>query len=190
MVDNIQQGYSPKNVANDAQAVAFRQGKNALTWDGIWMMNEWAKVKSLDWGAAPMPTIGDQQAVWASSHNFTVTTQAQKDPNKLQASKVFISWISDQSIEWAKAGQIPARSLGPGEPGVPGPGGAEHRRPAARLRQVPAGGARASARSPRPPSSWRSTRPCWARSRPRPPWTSATSKANELLAANQKKYGG
>src|SRR5215216_6921343 len=89
-VNNIQQGFSPKNVANDAQAVAFRQGKNALTWDGIWMMNEWAKVKSLDWAASTMPQIGGTEAVWASSHNFTVTKQAANDTNKAQAAKVFI----------------------------------------------------------------------------------------------------
>ncbi|HSK36239.1 MAG TPA: substrate-binding domain-containing protein, partial [Actinomycetota bacterium] len=86
MVNVNKQGYSPKNVAIDAQQVAFRQGKDSLTWDGIWMMNEWPKSKGLEWGAAPVPQIGDQTAVWASSHNFVVTSQAQKDPNKLQAS--------------------------------------------------------------------------------------------------------
>ena len=106
-VDN---GASPKNVSNDAQAVAFRQQRNSLTWDGIWMMNEWEKVKDLEWAAAALPTIGDKPAVWASSHNFVVTTQATKDPNKLSASRAFISYISERSIEWAKSGQVPARN--------------------------------------------------------------------------------
>ena len=44
---HIHEGFSPKNVANDAQAQAFRQGRDAMTWDGIWMMNEWAKVQGL-----------------------------------------------------------------------------------------------------------------------------------------------
>ena len=106
----INGGASPKNVSNDAQAVAFRQQRNSLTWDGIWMMNEWEKVKDLDWAAAALPTIGDKPAVWASSHNLVVTTQASKDPNKLAASRAFISYISDRSIEWAKSGQVPARN--------------------------------------------------------------------------------
>ena len=106
----IKSGASPKNVSNDAQAVAFRQQRNSLTWDGIWMMNEWDKVKGLEWAAAPLPTIGDKPAVWASSHNLVVTTQASKDPNKLSASRAFISYISDRSIEWAKSGQVPARN--------------------------------------------------------------------------------
>jgi multiple sugar transport system substrate-binding protein len=109
-VSYIQKGASPKNVASDAQAQAFRQQRNAFTWDGIWMMNEWAKVKGLDWGAAAVPKIGDKDAVWASSHNLFVTKQAQKDDNKLKAARVFLSWISEQSIEWAKSGQIPARN--------------------------------------------------------------------------------
>jgi multiple sugar transport system substrate-binding protein len=106
----IEKGASPKNVSNDAQAVAFRQGRDSLTWDGIWMMNEWEKVKDLEWAAAPVPTIGDKPAVWASSHNFVVTNQATKDQNKLAASRAFISYISDRSIDWAKSGQVPARN--------------------------------------------------------------------------------
>ena len=43
-------------------------------------------------------------------HNFAVTSQAQKDPNKLQAAKAFIAYISDHSIDWAKSGQVPARA--------------------------------------------------------------------------------
>jgi multiple sugar transport system substrate-binding protein len=106
----IQNGASPRNVAEDAQATAFKQGRNSLTWDGIWMMNEWDTVNSLEWGVAPVPTIGDQPAVWASSHNFVVMRQQEQDPNKLDAARVFISWISERSIEWAKSGQIPARN--------------------------------------------------------------------------------
>jgi len=106
----IENGASPRNVSNDAQAVAFRQQRDSLTWDGIWMMNEWEKVKGLEWAAAPVPTIGEKPAVWASSHNFVVTTQATKDKNKLEAARAFISYISERSIDWAKSGQIPARN--------------------------------------------------------------------------------
>ena len=106
----IDDGLSPRNVSNDAQAVAFRQQRDSLTWDGIWMMNEWDKVKGLEWAAAPLPTIGQNPAVWASSHNFIVTTQATKDRNKLAAARAFISYISERSIDWAKSGQVPARN--------------------------------------------------------------------------------
>jgi multiple sugar transport system substrate-binding protein len=106
----VTSGASPRNVSNDAQAVAFRQQRNSLTWDGIWMMNEWEKVKDLTWAASAVPTIGEKPAVWASSHNFVVTTQATKDKNKLAAARAFISYISERSIDWAKSGQVPARN--------------------------------------------------------------------------------
>ena len=32
------------------------------------------------------------------------------DDNKTQAAKVFLNWISQKSLEWAKAGQVPARN--------------------------------------------------------------------------------
>ena len=188
-VDNIQQGYSPKNVANDAQAVAFRQGKNALTWDGIWMMNEWAKVKNLEWGAAPLPQIGSQPAVWASSHNFVVTSQAQKDPNKLQASKVFISWISDHSIDWAKAGQIPARASVRETPEFQ----------ELEVQNIAAQQLDYVKFPPAVPGIGEVTAPTFelavneavlGKKSPKAALDEATSKANELLAANKKKYGG
>jgi multiple sugar transport system substrate-binding protein len=188
-VNNIQQGYSPKNVANDAQAVAFRQGKNTLTWDGIWMMNEWAKVKSLDWGAAPLPQIGDQPAVWASSHNFVVTSQAQKEPNKLQASKVFISYISDHSIDWAKAGQIAARASVRESPEFQ----------ALEVQNIAAQQLDYVKFPPAVPGIGEITAPTFelavneavlGKKSAKAALDDATSKANQLLAANKKKYGG
>ncbi|MGS0686320.1 ABC transporter substrate-binding protein [Nakamurella sp. GG22] len=110
MTSLVKSGASPANVASDAEAQAFRQQRNSLTWNGIWMMNEWDKVNGLEWAAAPLPTIGDKPAVWASSHNLTVTSQAAKDPNKLEAARLFIAFISEKSIEWAKSGQVPARN--------------------------------------------------------------------------------
>jgi len=110
MVSNVEKGYSPKNVSNDAQVQGFRQQRTAYDLNGIWMMNEWDKVNGLEWGAAPFPKIGDQEAVWGSSHNFVVFKQRQEDTNKLQAARVFINWISERSNEWAKSGQVPARN--------------------------------------------------------------------------------
>src|SRR4029453_4725262 len=189
MVDQAKQGYSPKNIALDAQAVAFRQQKDAMTWDGIWMMNEWAKVKSLDWGAAPIPNIGGTQAVWASSHNFTVTKQAASDTNKAQAAKVFIKWILDHSIDWAKSGQVPARKTVRESP---------------EFQQLEAQSIAAKELDfvkfpPSTPAIGDVTTPTFelavnkavvGKKDPKAALDAATQKANDLLAANRKKYGG
>ena len=109
MVSMVKQGYSPKNVSADANHVAFKNQKNSFTWDGIWQTQDLAKTK-VPWDVAPIPQIGDQKAAWAGSHNMVIMKQRRPDDNKIQASRVFINWISEKSIEWARAGQIPARN--------------------------------------------------------------------------------
>jgi multiple sugar transport system substrate-binding protein len=109
MVDLVGKGYSPKNVSQDADYNAFKQGKTTFHWDGIWQTQDLKKT-DLNWGVAPIPQIGDEKGAWANSHQMVITRQASQDDNKLQASKVFINWISEKSIEWAKAGQVPARN--------------------------------------------------------------------------------
>jgi multiple sugar transport system substrate-binding protein len=109
MVDLIKNGYSPKNVSQDADYIAFKNGKTTFHWDGIWQTQDLKKTK-LNWGVAPIPQIGEQKGAWANSHQMVITSQGAKDENKLQAGKVFINWISQHSIEWAKAGQVPARN--------------------------------------------------------------------------------
>jgi multiple sugar transport system substrate-binding protein len=109
MVNLVKDRHSPKNVAQDAEYVAFQNGKNALHWNGIWQINAFKEIKDLDWGVSPVPQLGSEKAVWSGSHNFVIMNKQPLDDNKVQASKVFINWISQQSIEWAKAGQVPAR---------------------------------------------------------------------------------
>ncbi|WP_146065719.1 ABC transporter substrate-binding protein [Arthrobacter pityocampae] len=104
----VEDGYSPSNVAIDSQYVAFKNGETSITWDGIWQFND-LEASGLPYAAAPIPTIGDEQAVWASSHNFFLPRQAQPDPDKADAAKVFIAWMSENSSEWAGSGMIPAR---------------------------------------------------------------------------------
>jgi multiple sugar transport system substrate-binding protein len=110
MVGIVEDGHSPKNVAQDAEYVAFQNGKNAFHWNGIWQINAFKEIDDLDWGVAPLPQIGNEKATWSGSHNFVIMNQTEPDENRIQASKVFINWISQKSIEWAKAGQIPARN--------------------------------------------------------------------------------
>jgi multiple sugar transport system substrate-binding protein len=109
MTDLVKDGYSPKDVAQDADYIAFKNGKTTFHWDGIWQTQDLKKTK-LSWGVSELPQIGDERAVWAGSHNLVITRQASQDDNKLDASKVFINWISEHSIDWAKGGQVPARN--------------------------------------------------------------------------------
>ena len=108
-VNLVKQGYSPKNVAQDADYIAFKNERNSFHWDGIWQTQDLKKT-DLKWDVAELPQIGDERAAWAGSHNMVIMRQPRPDENKLEAGKVFINWISEHSIQWAKAGQVPARN--------------------------------------------------------------------------------
>ncbi|MFC0503640.1 ABC transporter substrate-binding protein [Micromonospora costi] len=109
MVDMIKQGHSPSNVGQDAEYLALKSGKNAFTFNGIWQINDLKKSPDVQWGVAPLPQIGSTPAAWANSHNFTIVKQRANNANKVSASKVFINWLSQHSLDWAKGGQVPAR---------------------------------------------------------------------------------
>ena len=108
--DLIKKGYSPAKVAQDADFLALQNGKNAFNWNGIWSLNTLAEKKDLKWGVAKIPNIGGKNAAWAGSHQFVLPTRKTPDANKDQASRVFLNWISQHSLEWAKGGQVPARN--------------------------------------------------------------------------------
>ncbi|MFC7550348.1 ABC transporter substrate-binding protein [Plantactinospora sp. GCM10030261] len=109
LVDMVKQGHSPGNVGQDADWLAFKAGKNAFNFNGIWQINDAGKSPELQWGVAEVPQIGSQKAVWANSHNFTIVKQRRDDPNKVAGAKVFINWLSEHSLDWAAGGQVPAR---------------------------------------------------------------------------------
>ena len=126
--------------------------------------------------------------MWASSHNFVVTTQASKDPNKLAASRAFISYISERSIEWAKSGQVPARNSVRESPEFAGADGAvDAGRPAAQ-RRLPAVGARASVTSPTPTYETAVNEVILGKKQTKAALDAAAKKADALLKANQPKY--
>ena len=104
----VEQGYSPANVAIDSQYVAFKNGENSITWDGIWQIND-LEASGMSWDMAPLPAIFDDQLFWANSHQFFMTKQATAGENKYAAAQVFLAWMSEQSGTWAQAGMIPAR---------------------------------------------------------------------------------
>jgi multiple sugar transport system substrate-binding protein len=108
--DLVKNGHSPGKIAQDADWVALQNGKTAFNWNGIWFVNTLTEGKGKDLGVAELPNIGGTPGVWAGSHQFVLPTLKTPDDNKSQAARVFLNWISQQSLEWAKAGQVPARN--------------------------------------------------------------------------------
>jgi multiple sugar transport system substrate-binding protein len=111
MTQQIDAGFSPANVAGDSQYTAFKNGNGAITWDGVWQINDLLDTApDLSWSLGPLPTIGTQPAIWAASHQFVMFRNRTPDDNKLLASKAFIGFLTESSADWAAAGMIPARA--------------------------------------------------------------------------------
>src|SRR5919202_546984 len=110
MVSMIKQGYSPANVAQDADYVALHNNQNAININGIWQVNDTVRGQKNpeDFGAGPGPRHGSQKGVWADSHQFVLPRQSGADPNVTQASEFFIKYVGENSIPWVKTGKIPA----------------------------------------------------------------------------------
>jgi multiple sugar transport system substrate-binding protein len=51
--------------------------------------------------------MGPEYAVWAGSHQLALTTE---DQAQQAAAACWIGWLSENSLEWAQAGQVPART--------------------------------------------------------------------------------
>ena len=142
LVDMVEQGHSPANVGQDADYLAFKSNKNAFNWNGIWQINDLKKSPEIEWGVAPLPQIGSKPAAWANSHNFTIVKQRRADANKVAASKVFINWLSEHSLDWAAGGQVPARKQVREDAGFKSLTEVASLAPRAGVRGVPAGGTR------------------------------------------------
>ena len=106
----VDEGYSPANAAAGANDSSFQNDKALFMINGPWMTTPLSEKEGLDWSAAPVPQIGDSLQAWAGAHHFVLPRQVQADQNKAQASRVFVNWMSQQSLNWATAGMVPARA--------------------------------------------------------------------------------
>ncbi len=87
--------------------LGFRQGKVGFVFTGIYMLNDAERQKDLEYGVAPLPVFSGKHAVFCNSHNLCMSPQLKG--KKLDAAWKFIKFLSDNSIKWAAAGQVPAR---------------------------------------------------------------------------------
>lgn len=106
---DMQNSYSEPNLEVDAELNAFKTGTVGMVWNGIWQTtNVTGAGVEFDGRATAVPQIGPQMAVWAGSHQFTMPVHKTVDACKDQAAAIFIKYMVENSVTWAKAGQIPA----------------------------------------------------------------------------------
>ena len=104
-VKELRDKYTPDiSGTGDPEVNVFKQGNVGMVFHGPWWISDLSKLDFV--GFAPLPTLGDQPATWGGSHHLALTSD---DPTTQAAAAVWIKWLSDNSAQWAAAGQVPAR---------------------------------------------------------------------------------
>jgi multiple sugar transport system substrate-binding protein len=108
---DAQARYGEPNLESDAEINGFKAGNAAMMITGIWQItNVTGEGVSFAGRGTVVPQIGPEQAVWADSHQLALPVQANPDPCKDAAAGIFIKYVLDNSVAWARAGQIPANN--------------------------------------------------------------------------------
>ncbi|MEJ5866998.1 extracellular solute-binding protein [Pseudokineococcus sp. 5B2Z-1] len=103
----VEDGVSPQG-AVDARA-PFKNGSASLLLDlPAAIPDLQTTAPGLEWGVAPLMTVGDRPATFANSHHFVLTDQSQADDRTAHAALTFVSWMSRNSDLWAEGGLTPA----------------------------------------------------------------------------------
>ena len=102
---------SPENVGSGGDFTLFTQGKSVFYFDGPWVINTFGLLDNPDSniGVAPCPeSVGEGQTNFAGSHQFTLMKNTVTTDTIKEACYTFMRYVNENSIEWAKAGQVPA----------------------------------------------------------------------------------
>lgn len=109
---DAQAAYSQPNLEVDAELNAFKGGTVGMVWNGIWQTtNVTGEGVFFNGIATSIPQLGPNMAVWAGSHQLTLPSQTDEDPCRDTAAGIFISYLLDNSLTWARAGQLPANNV-------------------------------------------------------------------------------
>ncbi|OWA37235.1 ABC transporter substrate-binding protein [Saccharibacillus sp. O16] len=87
----------------------FQSGKVLFSTDGTWSSTAHAKVEGLNFGVTNVYSASaDKFTNRASSHMFAMFNNEKRTDEKEKGVASFLEFIRSHSVEWAKAGQIPA----------------------------------------------------------------------------------
>ncbi len=85
----------------------FAGGSISILPTGTWFRNFVVDQTDINWQTWPEIPIGENRAAWFGSHIFLVP--ATTTGEKLDAVRTMIEWVTENQVEWAASGQVPAR---------------------------------------------------------------------------------
>ena len=103
---------SPASVGAAGDYSLFKAGKSVFYFDGPWTINSMNDDDGLnfEYGTFPMPgSVGEGSTSIAGSHQLSLINKTVTTSNLKNASYKFINYLTINSLDWAKAGQVPAR---------------------------------------------------------------------------------
>jgi len=99
---------SPEKTAVDYDISALSSGKAGMIIDGPWQYTALSKALGSDLGVAAVPQWGTRPGVFLGQHYFALYKSTGADPNLTKGALTFMKYFEDNSILWAKAGDLPA----------------------------------------------------------------------------------
>lgn len=102
---------SPSSVGAAGDYSLFKAGKSVFYFDGPWTINSMnGDGLNFEYGTFPMPeSTGEGSTSFAGSHQLTLINKTVTNNNLKNAAYIFIDYLTTNSLDWAKAGQVPAR---------------------------------------------------------------------------------
>ncbi len=101
------------NGTEESEIAAFRQGKVAFNFNGVWMLEQYKAQDGLTFGISPVPRLGAKMdAAWGGSSHLTLPKQkAGYDAAKRAAALKFVAWLTqpENNLYWTQAGGLPTQ---------------------------------------------------------------------------------
>jgi multiple sugar transport system substrate-binding protein len=107
---DAQSKYSAPKLPVDADLNGFKAGQAGIIFNGIWQLsNVTGNAVDFKSGATAMPQIGSQPATWAGEALLGLPVHKRgEDACKTTAAGMLIKYLLQNSVQWSKAGNIPA----------------------------------------------------------------------------------
>lgn len=102
-------GVTPEGLDYDSSVAAFKLGKAAFHFNGVWATGTFEEQAGLNFGAVQFPAAFGANASWTDSHTFAVPVQRKLNQQKVLDVVKFVDWMTAHGEMWAKAGHIPTR---------------------------------------------------------------------------------